>query len=96
MSGLTCTLLSGLKLRLQMTCLHEMSMSTHETYLNVKGMKCDGCIARAREALSKVAGVVHADFDLKAGTAVVTGDADSRAVAQALSDTGYPAELRSR
>jgi copper chaperone CopZ len=70
-------------------------MNTRETHLNVKGMKCDGCIAWAREALSKVAGVVHANFDLKAGTAVVKGDADPQAVAQALTDAGYPAELRS-
>ncbi len=70
-------------------------MSASETRLNVKGMKCDGCVARAREALSKVPGVVGADFDLKAGTAVVKGDADPQAIAQALTDTGYPAELRS-
>lgn len=70
-------------------------MSASETHLIVKGMKCDGCVARAREAVGKVPGVVSADFDLKAGTAVVTGDADPQAIVQALSDTGYPAELRS-
>ncbi len=70
-------------------------MSASETHLIVKGMKCDGCIARAREALSKVPGVANAEFDLKAGTAVVTGDADPQAVARALTDTGYPAEPRS-
>lgn len=70
-------------------------MSASETHLIVKGMKCDGCIARAREALEKLPGVVNADFDLKTGTAVVTGDADPRAIVEALSDTGYPAELRS-
>ncbi len=68
-------------------------MSASETHLIVKGLKCDGCIARAREAVSKVPGVVKADFDLKAGTAVITGDADAQAIVQALSDTGYPAEL---
>jgi copper chaperone len=70
-------------------------MSPSETRLSVKGMKCDGCIARAREALSKMPGVVSAEFDLKAGTALVKGNADPKAIAQTLTDTGYPAELRS-
>lgn len=69
-------------------------MSASETHLSVKGMKCDGCISRAREALSKVPGVVDAEFDLKAGTALVKGSADPQAIAQALTDTGYPAEVR--
>ncbi|MBW8055487.1 MAG: heavy metal-associated domain-containing protein [Acidiferrobacterales bacterium] len=62
-----------------------------ETRFKVSGMKCDGCIARAREAVGKLPGFVEADFDLKAGTAVVTGDVDSEAVIQALTATGYPA-----
>ncbi len=62
-----------------------------ETRFKVSGMKCDGCIARAREALGKLPGFAEADFDLKAGTAVVTGDVDSEAVIQALTATGYPA-----
>ena len=70
-------------------------MSASETHVSVKGMKCDGCITRARKALSKVPGVVDAEFDLKAGTALVKGNADPQAIAQALTDTGYPAELRS-
>lgn len=70
-------------------------MSPSETRLSVKGMKCDGCIARAREALSKIPGVVSAEFDLKAGTALVKGNADPKAIAQVLTDTGYPAELKS-
>jgi len=70
-------------------------MKASETRLTVKGLKCDGCIARAREALSKVPGVVDAEFDLEAGTALVRGNADPKAIAQALTDTGYPAELRS-
>lgn len=70
-------------------------MSGSETRLSVKGMKCDGCIARARETLSKIPGVVDAEFDLKAGTALVKGSADPQAIAQALTDTGYPAEVNS-
>ncbi len=70
-------------------------MNASETRLTIKGLKCDGCIARAREALSRVPGVLDAEFDLKAGTALVKGHADPHAIARALTDTGYPAELSS-
>ena len=33
-------------------------MGAGETRLSVKGMQCGGCVTRAREALSKVPGVV--------------------------------------
>ena len=69
--------------------------ASSEIRLRVQGIKCDGCIARAREALSKAPGVVDAEFDLKAGTALVKGSADPQAIAQVLTATGYPAELRS-
>ena len=68
-------------------------MSKDETHYKVSGMKCDGCIARAREALAGVVGVESAEFDLQAGAAVVTGDADPDSVASALTDIGYPAEV---
>jgi len=42
-------------------------MDTTETHFYVTGMKCDGCIAKAREALGKLPGFVEAQFDLKAG-----------------------------
>ena len=71
-------------------------MSTVETYFNVTGMKCDGCITKAREALANVPGFVEADFDLKAGTAVIRGNVDPEAVAQALTNAGYPAKVKSR
>ncbi len=67
-----------------------------ETQFHVTGMKCDGCIAKAKEALSALPGYVGAEFDLKAGTAVVRGDVDPQAVAQALTEVGYPAVVKSR
>lgn len=70
-------------------------MSGKETRFQVAGMKCNGCIAKAREALSNLSGFVAADFDLQAGTAVVKGEVDPEAVIQALSNAGYPAEARS-
>ena len=59
--------------------------------LSVSGMKCNGCIAKATEAVAKLPGYVAAEFDLKAGTAVVKGDVDPQAVVQALTAAGYPA-----
>ena len=53
-------------------------------------MKCGGCIAKATDALSKLPGYVAAEFDLKAGTAVVEGDVDLKAAARALTAAGYP------
>ena len=67
-------------------------MSTVETRYTVKGMKCDGCVAKATEAVSKLPGYVSAEFDLKSGTAVVKGSVDPQAVVHALTKVGYPAE----
>jgi copper chaperone CopZ len=69
-------------------------MST-ETQFFVKGMKCDGCIAAANKALGELPGFENAEFDLKEGIAVVRGDVDPQAVCQALTDTGYPAVVKS-
>ena len=66
-------------------------MSVPESRYRVQGMKCGGCIAKATDALSKLPGYVAAEFDLKTGTAVVKGDVNPQAVAQALTDAGYPA-----
>jgi copper chaperone CopZ len=66
-----------------------------ETRFYVQGMKCDSCIKKAREHLSKITGYESADFDLKAGTGVVRGDIDPQAAAQALGEAGYPAVVKS-
>ena len=69
-------------------------MAARETFtikLSVSGMKCNGCIAKATAAVAKLPGYVAAEFDLKAGTAVVKGDVDPQAVVQALTAAGYPA-----
>ncbi len=68
--------------------------TTTDTLLTVNGMKCDGCIKRAREALSKLRGFVDADFDLKAGTVMFKGDVNPEAAIKALTDIGYPAALK--
>lgn len=66
-----------------------------ETRYSVQNMKCDGCIAKATEALAKLPGYESAEFDLKSGTAVVKGAVDAQAVVRALTNAGYPAGLRS-
>jgi len=68
-------------------------MGMVETHFSVKGMKCGGCIAKATEAVSKLPGYVSAEFDLKSGTGVVKGSVDPRAVVDALTRVGYPAEV---
>lgn len=61
----------------------------------VTGMKCDGCIKRANAALKDLPGFESAEFNLTEGTAVIAGDVDPQAVAQALTETGYPATVKS-
>lgn len=69
-----------------------MSQTTH---YYVQGMKCDGCISTAREGLAGVPGFEAAEFDLAAGTAIVAGDVDPQAVCQSLTESGYPAVVKS-
>lgn len=66
-------------------------MSAVETHYAVTGLKCGGCEARAREAVSRLPGLVEARFDHKAGKGVVKGDVDPAAVIKALAVIGYTA-----
>jgi Cu+-exporting ATPase len=70
-------------------------MDAIETQFYVTGMSCDGCIKKARETLGNLPGYEASEFDLEAGTAVVTGDVDPQAVAHALTEVGYPAVVKS-
>ncbi len=58
----------------------------------VSAMKCEGCAANVRRALAAVAGVEGVEVDLAGAAAVVSGEADPRAVVAALTAAGYPAE----
>ncbi len=69
-------------------------MST-ETRFHVQGMKCGGCVTRANEALQSLPGFEAAEFDLKAGSALVKGAVDPQAVCAALTQAGYPAVVNS-
>ncbi len=61
----------------------------------VTGMKCDGCIKRATEALNDIPGFESAEFDLNEGVATINGDVDPQAITQTLTETGYPATVKS-
>ncbi|MFK7940056.1 MAG: copper-translocating P-type ATPase [Roseovarius sp.] len=67
---------------------------TQTVMLQVDGLSCAACVRRAEQALSDVPGVVAAVVNLTAGSArieQVTGGATPAALAQVLSDAGYPA-----
>lgn len=70
-------------------------MSEIETQFFIQGMKCQGCIDTANDALKAVPGFVSAEFDLAAGVGVVKGDVDPQAVCLLLTESGYPAVVKS-
>ncbi|GHF63362.1 copper chaperone CopZ [Deinococcus metalli] len=66
-------------------------MSTLE--LTITGMTCGHCQAGVTQALKTVPGVTDAQVDLKAGTAVVHGNADPSALVEAVLEEGYGAQV---
>ena len=66
-----------------------------QTVFELNGMKCDGCVVKAQEALKTVPGLVDAKVDLAGKSALVSGDVDPAAVAAALQKVGYTAKLKS-
>jgi copper chaperone len=70
-------------------------VSEVKTQFYVTGMTCEGCVKKATEAVSKIQGYENSEFDLEAGTAMIEGDIDPQAAAQALTEVGYPAVVKS-
>ena len=68
-------------------------MADQQTHYRVQGMKCGGCEASAKDAVSKLTGYVDARFDHKTESGVVTGDVDPQAVVRALAAIGYTATV---
>lgn len=62
------------------------------TKLTVTGMSCGHCQSAVKSALESVQGVERAEVDLENGTAQVQGEADTRALIQAVEEEGYRAE----
>ena len=47
-----------------------------EIRIRVEGMHCPKCVARVKDALEAVDGVLKAEVSLEEGSAVVSGNAD--------------------
>ncbi|WP_424832962.1 heavy metal translocating P-type ATPase [Ruegeria sp.] len=68
--------------------------ATQQCTLQIDGMSCASCVARIERALLASPGVVQAQVNLAAGTALVTcleGATDPATLAKAATDAGYPA-----
>ncbi len=64
--------------------------------LSIKGMTCGHCTGRVQKALESVPGVVSAEVDLGANSAVVSGTGlDMQVLADAVAQAGYEATGRS-
>jgi Cu2+-exporting ATPase len=72
--------------------------ATLETFmLDVGGMKCAGCVKAVENQLLRQPGVVAATVNLLTEAALVEcepGQADPEQIAQKLTDTGFPSQLR--
>ncbi len=62
--------------------------------IKVTGMTCGHCTAAVTKALQNVPGVEQAEVKLDPGQAVVTGDADPKALLAAIEEEGYEAQLQ--
>lgn len=77
--------------REEASCLSDKEHSVREKTLQVKGMKCQRCVAHVREALAAVEGVKGSVVDLDAKTAVVTlsQEVSDDALRNAVVEAGY-------
>ncbi len=64
-----------------------------EIKLKITGMTCNHCVAHTKKALEAVPGVESAEVTLEPGGAVVKGEADPRALIEAVKEAGYQAEV---
>jgi len=62
--------------------------------LEIAGMTCNHCVARATKALEAVSGVESVQVTLEPGGAVVNGDAAADALVAAVKEAGYTALVR--
>jgi len=65
-----------------------------QTKLEIKGMTCGHCVGAVEKALSAVAGVDQViDVSKDNESAIIEGDADQKALVQAVIDEGYEARV---
>ena len=62
-----------------------------EIRIRVEGMHCPKCVARVKDALEAVDGVLKAEVSLEEGSAVVSGNADVQALVSAVESIGFGA-----
>ena len=60
-----------------------------EIRIRVEGMHCPKCVARVKDALEAVDGVLKAEVSLEEGSAVVSGNADVQALVSAVESIGF-------
>ena len=65
-----------------------------QTTLKVTGMTCGHCVAAVTKALEGLPGVEKADVSLEKAQAIVSGDADTQAMVDAVKEEGYEAEVQ--
>ncbi len=63
------------------------------TQLAIDGMTCAACVARVEKALASVDGVAEASVNLATHSARITGSAAPEALAEAVEDIGYGAQV---
>lgn len=62
------------------------------TTINIRNMKCNGCVANVQKALQGLPGLDSAEIDLQHANAVLIGNFDLNEAIRRLTDAGYPAE----
>ena len=67
--------------------------SKPEIRIRVEGMHCPKCVARVKDALEAVDGVLKAEVSLEEGSAVVSGNADVQALVSAVESIGFGASV---
>lgn len=73
-----------------------VAAATEKLSLTVEGMTCGACAGRIRQALEKLPGVQAVDVDVAARAVTVgyaLGAMDPKALADAVTQAGYPARL---
>ena len=62
-----------------------------ETILNVKGMMCEGCENRVKNALKNIQGIETIDADFKTGKVVITAneEVNPEQFKEIIEDIGY-------
>ena len=64
-----------------------------ETKIKVTGMTCMHCVGAVTKALEGTPGVEKAEVSLQSGEAIVTGNAETNSLLEAIREEGYEAQV---